>query len=293
MIKAQSKLSYELGLDLQDKLAELEETLWHVHINLESREALVGGFFENEKDAFGEWGRLQSQLDVELGELSVSLLEDKDWKEAYKEHFEPWEYKGFHCVPVWLKDSYRKPANDVAIYLDPGMAFGTGNHETTQLCLREIVRFASESQSFDSLRVIDAGCGSGILAIAASLLGVSAVYAFDIDPICIEVVRENLIFQEKKLDIELAVSDLESGLENRSGELVVANIQADVLCQNAGRLLNSVAKGGCLVLSGILANESEGVKEHFLSVAGKLNCGGISARVEILGEWSCLGLRGF
>jgi ribosomal protein L11 methyltransferase len=213
----------------------------------------------------------------------VRALADDAWRDSYQAHFKPWRCGRMHWVPLWERETYALPEGDVAIWLDPGMAFGTGNHETTRLCCERLVAFANERGT--GARVIDAGCGSGILALSAARLGFRDVRGFDNDPEAVAVSRENAAINGLGDIVEFTVDDLESGLAGREAELVMANIQADVLMRFAARLVGAVAPGGVLVLSGILAGEIEAVRVAFAADAP-----GFSQESRSLGEWADLRL---
>jgi ribosomal protein L11 methyltransferase len=166
------------------------------------------------------------------------------------------------------------------------MAFGTGNHETTRLCIQRLVEFeeALPAGRARSLSVVDAGCGSGILALSAVLLGFGQVRGFDNDPEAVRVSASNA--ELNGLDgVAFLAADLALGLRG-GADVVLANIQADVLCANARVLLGAVPAGGLLAMSGILASESDSVREAFAAIAPDW-----PADTRILGEWSDLALR--
>jgi ribosomal protein L11 methyltransferase len=164
------------------------------------------------------------------------------------------------------------------------MAFGTGNHETTRLVVERLVAFAEKRGT--SARVIDAGCGSGILALSAAKLGFSTIAAFDNDPLAVHVSEENAGLNHLQGKVDFYVGDLVTGLKGRQAELVMANIQADVLMKFAAELLAAVAPSGELVLSGILATELAQVRKAFESAAP-----GWPVETRVMGEWSDLVLR--
>jgi ribosomal protein L11 methyltransferase len=169
------------------------------------------------------------------------------------------------------------------------MAFGTGNHETTRLCVERIVECRKEwltaGREPGSLSVIDAGCGSGILAISAARLGFEPVAGFDLDPVAVTVSEENAELNERAGKIEFYEADVEGGLRDRSADLVVANILANVLCANAATLWRAVKPGGSLILSGILAKERDEVRRCFAEIAP-----GAAISSRELGEWADLRL---
>lgn len=265
---------------IDDLLLERGEQAWSLLQDVIVGRAWIVGVFPDESGARQAWSELQPNVPADpLGEVSVRTLALEDWRDSYKAHFKAWRSGRLHWVPVWEKDQYTLPEGDVAIWLDPGLAFGTGNHETTRLCCERLVAFAADRGT--SGRVIDAGCGSGILALSASRLGFREVVAFDNDPEAVRVSRENAGLNDLSECVEFFQGDLVSGLTGRQAELVMANIQADVLMQFAPELIQAVAPGGSLVLSGILAVELERVSGAYASLVP-----GWTRETRIMGEWS-------
>lgn len=279
------KLEVALGAvpAIEDLLAEQEEQRLMVLEDKPSGRAWLTGYFETREDAQVAWRTFAPLLDAEwlATEPELNELADKDWKESYKEHFKAWQFGRLHWVPVWERETFRLPAGDEVLWLDPGMAFGTGNHETTRLVVERLVKFAAENGVAG--RVIDAGCGSGILALSAAKLGYTRVAAFDNDPLAVEVSRENAGLNGLAGGVDFYVGDLVTGLAGRQAELVLANIQADVLMRFAQELRGAVATAGALVLSGILASELAQVCEAFARLAPDWR---VDTRV--MGEWSDL-----
>ncbi len=206
-------------------------------------------------------------------------LVEADWRDSYKAHFRAWRFDRLHWVPVWERATYVVPPGDAVLWLDPGLAFGTGNHETTRLCVERLVVCAEEHGTGG--RVIDAGCGSGILALSAALLGYRDVVGFDNDPEAVRVSEENAALNGLTGRVRFATADLETGLAGRQADLLLANIQADVLLRYAAVLTGAVAPGGTLILSGILAGENGQVRAGFERVAP-----GWSVNARVMGEWS-------
>ncbi|MDQ5979070.1 MAG: ribosomal protein methyltransferase [Verrucomicrobiota bacterium] len=268
---------------IEDLLAEREEQHLMVLEDKPSGRAWLTGYFDSREAAQASWKGFAPLMDPEwlAIEPGISELADKDWKESYKEHFKAWKFGRLHWVPVWEREAFRLPEGEEVLWLDPGMAFGTGNHETTRLVVERLVKLADEKGVGG--RVIDAGCGSGILALSAAKLGYAQVAAFDNDPLAVDVSRENASLNGLNGRVDFYVGDLVAGLADRQAELVLANIQADVLMRFARELLESVAPGGALVLSGILATELAQVREAFAAQAP-----GWRVDARVMGEWSDL-----
>ncbi len=277
---------------LTDLLEEMEMISWHLFDEPHAGEARLSGFFESAKAAERGWKGLRKVVPAEFfcGDPQTAQVEDRDWKNAYRDHFKAWRFGGLHWVPVWEKERFVPPPGEEVVWLDPGMAFGTGNHETTRLCVERMVAFRDEwlgaGKPVGGVEVLDVGCGSGILAISAAKLGFGQVGGFDIDPEAVAVSRENMILNDLEGRIHLFQADVVTGLLNRAADLIVANIQADILCRHVAELIESVKPGGALVLSGILASELDGVRSCFLEESGLE-----AADSRALGEWADLVLR--
>lgn len=267
----------------EELLAEHEEQHLMVLEDKPAGRAWLTGYYESRAEAEEGWKHFTGLIDAAwlMTEVKISELADKDWKESYKEHFKAWQFGRLHWVPVWERAAFRLPQGEQVLWLDPGMAFGTGNHETTRLVVERLVKLAAKCGAHG--RVIDAGCGSGILALSAVKLGYAQVEAFDNDPLAVEVSRQNAELNGLAGKVNFFVGDLVTGLAGRQAELVMANIQSDVLVKFAPELLAAVAPNGVLVLSGILASELSLVRDTF---AAKTPGWDIDSRN--MGEWSDL-----
>ncbi len=261
-------------------LQELGVEGWSLLEDAIGKRAWVVGVFADEAAARSAWAALQPQLPAAAVPV-VRALADQDWRDSYKAHFKAWRSGRLHWVPIWERDTYVVPPGEVALWLDPGLAFGTGNHETTRLCCERLVSYASRQGARG--RVIDAGCGSGILALSAALLGFKEIAGFDNDPEAVRVSQENAALNGRQGAVTFFVGDLVSGLAGQQADLLMANIQADILMRFADALVGAVAPGGVLVLSGILAIEAEKVREAFAAAAP-----GWAIESRTLGEWSDL-----
>lgn len=245
------------------------------------------GYFESQQDASNQFADLRASYQEIPANALFEEIEDADWQNAYKAFLKPWTSRGLHWVPAWMRDEYPVPQGEVAVYLDAGMAFGTGSHETTRLCAERMLDYRDQrGGDVADVAVIDAGCGTGILAISARLLGFGEIYGFDRDPEAERVSKENLSFNSlDAASIEFSEAGLEDGLTGRKTELLLANIQADVLMIYAENLLDAVRAGGVLVLSGILAREVDSVREKFESTATQLSWAIAHTESTIDGDW--------
>ena len=265
-------------------LLELGVAGWSLLEDAIERRAWIVGIFADELEARARWAELRPLLPVAvMGEPGWRALANADWKDSYKAHFKAWKFGRLNWVPVWERETFQLPPGEEVLWLDPGMAFGTGNHETTRLVVERLVAFAERHGT--SGRVVDAGCGSGILALSTVKLGFQNVAAFDNDPLAIAVSKENAELNGLGGRLDFNVGDLVTGLAGRQAELVLANIQADVLMKFARQLVNAVAPGGVLVLSGILATELAQVRTVFESMPP-----GWTPDSRVMGEWSDLAL---
>jgi ribosomal protein L11 methyltransferase len=284
MFEVRGQLSREEFESVENLIFESEGMEhWNLYENFDDKGYWVQGVFESLEDA--EVGKQAFEEVVAVsGDLKILELEDRDWKESYKDHFKPWAIGNLHWAPLWLKDEYQLPEGHQAVWLDPGMAFGTGNHGTTRLCVEQLIAFKESGHSEKACRLVDAGCGSGILAISAAKLGFENVKGFDIDADAVRIAAENADLNDVGR-IEFAVCGLEEGLPEAGGDCLLANILANVLVANSERLVRAVAPGGWLILSGILGTEVEQVADHFRG------CGKWSAvRTDALDEWASVTL---
>jgi ribosomal protein L11 methyltransferase len=186
--------------------------------------------------------------------LTVQQLDDQDWERVWLERFAPMRFG----ERLWICPAGQRPPEDarnVLIDLDPGLAFGTGTHPTTALCLEWLDRHPPQGQ-----QVLDFGCGSGILAIAALKLGAEVVCAVDIDPQALWATRENAARNQVEDRLHTC---LPGAVPGQHWQLVLANILANPLIGLAPRMVALVAAGGRLVLSGILAEQAAGVRQAY------------------------------
>jgi ribosomal protein L11 methyltransferase len=268
---------------VEEILAENEEQQLMVLEDKPLSRAWLTGYFASREELANAWAAFSPKLNKDWLQSAPVITEmaDKDWKESYKEHFKAWKFGRLHWVPVWEREGFSLPKGDQVLWLDPGMAFGTGNHETTRLVVERLVKLADKRGTTG--RVVDAGCGSGILALSAAKLGYERVCGFDNDPLAVDVSRENASMNGLGRQVDFFVGDLVTGLLNRQAEVVLANIQSDVLIRFSKELLGAVAPHGAIVLSGILASELPQVREAFVAAVPQWK---VDSRV--MGEWSDL-----
>lgn len=191
---------------------------------------------------------------MDLGTLAVSQqgVQEQDWSECWKQYYKPFR-AGKHLVikPSW--ENWNAAPGDLIIELDPGMAFGTGTHETTAMCVEMI------EKHYHGGKVLDVGTGSGILAIAAARLGADSVLGVDIDPMAVRVAQENVEKNGLSREIDIRQGDLVAGLDNVQCEFSVANILADVIALLAAPLKAHLTANATFVCSGILKEREQDV----------------------------------
>jgi ribosomal protein L11 methyltransferase len=227
-------------------------------------------------------GHLQAFGLRPIGELQTRAVHESDWAHAWKRHF-PVLRVGRRMIirPTWRR--YRAKAHEVVLALDPGMAFGTGLHPTTRLCLAAIERWADEGRAGADASVLDVGCGSGVLAIAAGLLGAGRVVGVDPDPVAIEATAANA----GRNRLAARVHARRGSLPAHDGpfDLVVANLIASLLVSMADALRAEIKPGGRLLASGIFIDREGEVREAFQAIGLDLTARWAE------GDWVALELR--
>lgn len=201
-------------------------------------------------------------------------VDDQDWTRAWMDRFQPMQF-GRHLwiVPTGMQIPFDE--RNVEIRLDPGLAFGTGTHPTTALCLQWL-----DGQNLEGTRVIDFGCGSGILGIAAALQGSSRVVCIDNDPQALEATAANALRNEVESRI---VCQAPEEFDGRDADIVLANILAGPLIELAPLLSNSVRRGGRIVLSGILEEQAEEVAKAYQQAFGEMESASSDGWVRLAG----------
>ena len=210
--------------------------------------------FEGDADAEQVLAHLRLLTGDELPEHQIERIEDQDWERSWMDNFQPMRFgRRLWIVPSW----HAAPEPDaVNLLLDPGLAFGTGTHPTTALCLQWL-----DAQPLQGCSVLDFGCGSGILAIAALLLGAERAVGTDIDPQALEASRDNA--NRNGIDPAQFPVYLPQDLPAEQADVVVANILAGPLVQLAPQITALVKPGGRLALSGVLAEQADEVRAAY------------------------------
>jgi ribosomal protein L11 methyltransferase len=243
----------------------------------------VHAYLPADSDRGGTVLLARTQLDAAgiAADIETRLIADEDWAEAWKEHFHVERYgERIVVVPSWRE--YAPREGEAVLTLDPGMAFGTGQHETTRMCLE-----ALEHAVHPGSRVLDVGCGSGILAIAAAKLGASDVVAVDVDPICVDVTSANAASNNTNITIaEGSLGEAWPWIEPpASFDVIVANIIANPLISMAPDFAQALASAGLLIASGVIASRCDEVTAAFEGAGITI------ASVRAMGEWRCIEAR--
>lgn len=195
--------------------------------------------------------------DVDFGRLYAEdiIVDDETWKDKWKENFKPVKITERLVVkPTW--EDYRGSAGEVVIQIDPGMAFGTGTHETTSLCLKMLERYLGENPA--AKKVLDVGCGSGILSIGAALLGCTDVLGVEIDEDAVTVAEENVALNQVQDRVRIMQGNLTEGIDFKA-DVLVANLMADLVITLAEHAGAHLEKGGVFISSGILLEKKDKV----------------------------------
>ena len=208
---------------------------------------------------------LRDTVDVGSGVISSSETEDLDWINNWKKYFSSFTIGDILIKPTW-EEVKPEDADKFMIEIDPGISFGTGKHETTQLCIKQLIKYIEGAK--EAPTVLDVGCGSGILSIVALKLGAKEVVGTDLDADCMISTRDNM--QVNHLDEKLGtfyVGNLidDTELQNKVGtekyDIVVANILADVIIPMAPVIPDRLKEGGYFITSGIIDFKENEVKE--------------------------------
>lgn len=193
---------------------------------------------------------------VDLGALTLEsdTLEEEDWETSWKKYYHPVRVgKRILICPCWEADTVEKRPDDVQVLLDPGMAFGSGTHETTRLCMQFLEQTLTPNDT-----LLDVGCGSGILAITGMLLGAKDAVGVDIDELAVKIAKENAALNGMEEQISFVCGDLTEKLSG-TYDVICANIVADVLVRLAAGIVPFMHQKTRLVVSGIIADRKDEV----------------------------------
>ncbi len=244
---------------------------------------LIKGYFE--KDEFID-DKIQTikekvhmlptyDLNIGSGEIFTSEVEDKDWNSEWKKYFKPVKIGNSIIIkPTW--EEYSDKKDDIIINIDPGLAFGTGTHETTSMCIEEIEKHIKNSDI-----VLDIGTGTGILAIAAAKLGAQNVIGIDVDENCVRTAKENVKHNQENAKVKIIKGNLLDSISEEA-DVVIANIIADIIIDITNYIGNYLKKDGIFISSGILVDKLEEVENSLLNNEFDI------LHTAQKGEWACI-----
>ncbi len=263
------------GVEIEDKIpltaAEKEQMFVDIlpETEIDDGVAYLSFYLEDDADIEGILANVKQELEemkefIDLGECSIekSQTEDVDWINNWKKYFHQFYVDDILIIPSWEKVK-PEDENKMIIHIDPGTAFGTGMHETTQLCIRQLRKYVTESST-----ILDVGCGSGILGMLALKFGAKYSVGTDLDPCAIDATYENM--EENgitKNRYEVMIGNIidDQEVQDKVGyekyDIVVANILADVLVPLTPVIINQLKQGGIYITSGIIDDKEETVVE--------------------------------
>ncbi|OLS03385.1 50S ribosomal protein L11 methyltransferase [Tissierella creatinophila] len=233
----------------------------------------IKAYFSKEEDIDSILSFLKENIEAKgLGSISTTEIEDEDYLNNWKKYFKPFKIGDNIIIkPSW--EEYDEKKEDIIIDIDPGMAFGTGTHETTSLCIEALEKYIKKGDT-----VFDIGCGSGILSIVCAKLGAKKVVAIDLDPLCVKISKENILKNNLEDIVEVKKGDLLQVIKGKA-DVIVANIIAEIILNMTDSIKNYLIDGGIFISSGIILNKKDMVLEALNKNDFKIE------EIKIQGEW--------
>ncbi|MBA2873534.1 50S ribosomal protein L11 methyltransferase [Thermaerobacillus caldiproteolyticus] len=212
-------------------------------------------------------------IDIGKNKITISEVNEEEWATAWKKYYNPVKIsEKFTIVPTW--ETYEPVSSDeLIIELDPGMAFGTGTHPTTVMCIQALEKCVKPGDN-----VIDVGTGSGILSIAAAMLGAKSVQALDLDPIAVDSARLNVKLNKVQHIVTVSQNNLLDRVETRAN-VIVANILAEIILRFVDDAYRLLEQGGCFITSGIIQAKKQEVKD------GLVKAGFVIEETLVMEDW--------
>ena len=287
------------GVEIEDKipLTQSDKEQMFVDILPQAEEddgvAYITFYLEEEDDKEEMLRKVRTELEelsafVDIGEASIeeSQTEDVDWVNNWKQYFHQFYVDDILIIPSW-EDVKPEDEDKMVIHIDPGTAFGTGMHETTQLCIRQIRKYTTPET-----RILDVGCGSGILGMLALKFGAAYSVGTDLDPCAIDATHENMeVNGIPKEKYEVMIGNLidDKAVQDKVGygcyDIVAANILADVLVELTPVIVDQLKPGGIYITSGIIDDKEQ-------TVVNAVKAAGLEVLdVTYQGEWVCVTAR--
>ena len=281
------------GIEIEDNIpmSQREKEQMFVDIlpetGVDDGVAYISFYLEEEDDKEAVLAKVRAELEdmrayIEVGSGSIeeSQTEDVDWVNNWKKYFHQFYVDDILIIPSW-ENVKPEDENKMIVHIDPGTAFGTGMHETTQLCIRQIRKYTTEHT-----RILDVGCGSGILGMLALMFGAEYSVGTDLDPCAIDATRENMQVNgitEDRYEVMIGNIIDDKAVQDRVGyekyDIVAANILADVLVPLTPVIVNQLKPGGIYITSGIIDDKEE-------TVVNAVKAAGLEVlEVNYQGEW--------
>ncbi|MPW27094.1 50S ribosomal protein L11 methyltransferase [Alkalibaculum sp. M08DMB] len=267
-----------------------KEIIWDYYdeslIKVDSNLSIIKGYIDETEEAqeiiyeiLSNIKKLPSYgIDPGSSELTITKVNQEDWANSWKKYYKPVKI-GNHFIikPTW--ENYFKSDDDIVIEIDPGMAFGSGLHETTQLCIENLEKYVKPGDV-----LIDIGCGSGILALAAGNLNCEKIIAVDLDSMAVKIAKENVENNNLQSIIEVREGDLLDVIHEEA-DVIIANILADVIINLSTQIRPFLKNNGVFISSGIILSKVDQVVESLRSTGFE------NIEVERLGEWAAVVAR--
>jgi ribosomal protein L11 methyltransferase len=220
--------------------------------------------------------------DADAPVLSTEVITDPDWGEQWKKYFKPIRVcKNIVVKPTW--ERYAPDSRDIVVEIDPGMAFGTGQHASTRMCMEAIEDIILKDRSIKDWQVLDVGCGTGILGITAAKMGAQDVICVDNDSKATEIAAQNAVINA--VDDRLRIWNKDAAQISQPRNLIIANLTAKLLLKLHAQLVRLLLPSGYLIISGIIESEVPAIEEHFI-VAPLMQHHKLTEK-----EWVCYILR--
>lgn len=232
----------------------------------------LNGYLKYIKDSINNLEKFG--IDKGKGLIVVSIVNEEDWENNWKKYYKPHKIgESIVVKPIW--ENYEAKKDDIIVELDPGMAFGTGTHETTRMCIKALEKYIKSEYT-----VFDIGTGSGILSIASSKLGAKEVTGVDLDPVAVESASKNVEYNHIK-NVNILHGDLMDVVKGKAN-IIVANIIADVIISLADQVKNFMLPEGIFICSGIIMDRKEDVVKKLKETGFKIQ------EINEDGEWVCI-----